>query len=64
MKIIFLDYDGVMNQANEVLVFHEPWWAKFGEEAVNNLNFILQEIGAFLVISATARGKTLGQECF
>lgn len=57
MKVIFLDYDGVMNPPNTCLVFHTPRNADFGREAVDNLNYILEKTGAYIVVSATNRGN-------
>jgi hypothetical protein len=72
MKIIFLDFDGVLN--------HELWYKKrfetinkddvstnypyyeFDLEAVNNLNKIIKETDAKVVVSSTWRiGKTVKQ---
>ena len=57
MKIIFLDYDGVMNPQDTCIVFHKPWDAEFGKEAVKNLNYIIEQTGARVVVSATMRGS-------
>jgi hypothetical protein len=72
MKIIFLDFDGVLN--------HELWYKKrfetinkddvstnypyyeFDPESVNNLNIIIKETDAKVVVSSTWRiGKTVEQ---
>jgi hypothetical protein len=57
MKIIFLDFDGVMNPPNDVIVGvpNDITKTKFGPEAVKNLNFILEQTGAFIVVSSTWR---------
>jgi hypothetical protein len=58
MKIIFLDFDGVMNPKGTCIVGNpgNPAKTKFGEKAVKNLNYILEQTGAYIVVSSAWRG--------
>ena len=57
MKIIFLDFDGVLNPPNDVIrgTSYDFTETKFGPKAVINLNKILSETGAYIVVSSTWR---------
>jgi hypothetical protein len=59
MKVIFLDIDGVMITRNSVkyqyLHHPEDENIRFSRRAVKNLNFLINETGAKIVISSTWR---------
>ena len=64
MKIIFLDIDGVLNNAidSEHHQFHKEGYYFFSKERVGHLNYILGQTGAKIVVSSTWRlGKTVSE---
>jgi hypothetical protein len=52
MKVIFLDIDGVLNVIPQG---HDRWGAIFHSHFVDNLNTIIKETGAKIVITSTWR---------
>jgi hypothetical protein len=60
MKIIFLDFDGVMNPPNQIIqckvINNNTVTARFGAVAVENLNYIIEKTNAYIVTSSNWRG--------
>ena len=60
MKVIFLDFDGVLIPINATVKLDD--YPKPSEEAVRNLNLVVQVTGAMIVVtSAWRNGRSVGE---